>query len=419
MKLVHINYSDINGGAARAAYRIHHALIEYGIDSSMFVNQASAGDWTVQVPKGKLEKVVKKLTPSLGGLARHLLKTTNPIIHSPAIIPSKWPQRLNKMEADLIHIHWVNGEMLSIAGIGSIKTPIVWTLHDMWAFCGAEHYTEEFRWKEGYFKHNRPSYESGFDLNRWTWERKLKHWQRPLHIVTPSSWLAECVHQSALMHDWPVTIVPNAIDTDIWQPVKKTLARQLLHLPPDVPLLVFGAMGGANDPRKGFDLLQSALEYLQGEIPGLELIIFGSLAPPTPIDLGYPMHYTGHLHDDISLRLLYSAADAIVVPSRLEAFGQTASEAHSCATPVIAFNTGGLPDIVDHKETGYLARPFDIGDLAKGIQWVLSDSVRHKELTQAARKKAVRCFSYPVVAEQYLKVYEQACKSSTESQSIN
>jgi len=408
VKVALINYSDINGGAARAAYRIHQALLQDGVDSSMFVNQSSAGDWTVQGPIGKYEKAVKKLTPSVGGLARHLLKTSNPIIHSPALFPSNWPQRLNRLDADVVHLHWVNSEMLSISGIGSIQKPIVWTLHDMWAFCGAEHYTEEFRWKEGYLKHNRPFYESGFDLNRWTWQRKRRHWRHPMHIVTPSRWLAECVRQSALMHDWPVTVVPNAIDTNLWQPVNNKLARQMMHLPPDVPLLLFGALGGASDPRKGFELLKSSFAILRGQIPGLELIVFGSLPPKKIQSLGFPLHYTGHLHDDMSLRILYSAADAMVVPSRIEAFGQTASEAHSCGTPVIAFNTSGLLDIVDHEQTGYLATAFDVEDLAKGIQWVLSDAERHKVLSYNAREKAVNYFSYPVVVQQYLKVYEEA-----------
>jgi len=413
MKVALINHSDINGGAARAAYRIHHALLEHGIDSIMHVNQASAGDWTVKGPKCKFEKGINKVTPSLGGLARHLLKTTNPIIHSPAIIPSNLPQLLNQLDTDVVHLHWINGEMLSISGIGSIQKPIVWTLHDMWAFCGAEHYTEEFRWKEGYLQHNRPSYESGFDLNRWTWQRKKEHWDRPMHIVTPSRWLAECVRQSALMHDWPVTVVPNAIDTYFWQPVDKKLARQLMHLPPDVPLLLFGAMGGASDPRKGFDLLKSSLENIKGKMPGLELIVFGSLAPRTEPNLGYPLHYTGHLHDDISLRLLYSAADAIVITSRQDNLPNTGVEALSCGTPVIAFNTGGLPDIVDHEKTGYLAEPFDVEDLAKGIHSVLSDTERLKLLGLNAREKAIKNFSNSVVARQYLNVYEQVIMNNS------
>ena len=117
--------------------------------------------------------------------------------------------------------------MLSIADISRIRRPIVWTLHDMWAFCGAEHYATDRRWSFGYRRDNRPDDERGFDLNRNTWLRKRKHWTRPLQIVCPSKWLADCVVSSALMSDWPLAVVPNPIDTDVWQPIDRRLARHL------------------------------------------------------------------------------------------------------------------------------------------------------------------------------------------------
>jgi len=408
MKIFIVNALDIQGGAARAAYRIHHALRGQGVDSRMLVSNAAAGDWTVEGPQSKIAKAWSKVRPPLAGLLTKTLKTGNPIIHSPAIVPSRWSQRLNASDADVIHLHWINGEMMSIANIGQLTKPVVWTLHDMWAFCGAEHVTEDFRWRDGYTPNNRPSYESGFDLNRWTWERKRKHWKRPMHIVTPSRWLAECAKQSVLMRDWPITVIPNAIDTNVWRPVDKTMARQLLHLPPDVPLLLFGAIGGTQDPHKGFDLLRAALNHLRGQLPGLELVVFGQLAPKEPVDMGFPVHYTGHLHDDVSLRLLYSAADVMVIPSRQDNLPNTGVESLACGTPVVAFDTCGLPDIVRHQQTGFLAKPFDDGDLAQGIQWILADPARHSELCTNARNDAVARFSCPVVSEQYIQVYNAA-----------
>jgi len=373
----------------------------------MLANMAAAGDWTVQAPASKVAKALGRVRPLVGALPTRLLRTSNPIIHSPAMLPSGRVQALNASTADVLHLHWVQGEMLSIADIGRLKKPVVWTLHDMWAFCGAEHYTEEFRWREGYLKANRPAYESGLDLNRWAWARKRKHWQRPMHIVTPSRWLAQCVRESALMRDWPVAVVPNCLDTERWQPLEKRLARQLLGLPSDVPLLLYGAMGGGNDPRKGFDLLLQALAHLRAVVPGLHLVVFGQLAPRHPPDLGFPIHYTGHLHDDLTLRALYSAADALVVPSRQDNLPNTGVEALACGTPVVAFDVCGLPDIVQHESTGYLARPFDSEDLANGIRWVLADSQRHQQLCQQARAHAVKHFSNAVVAGQYKAVYEQ------------
>jgi len=408
MKVSLVNLSDISGGAARAAYRIHKAIGQYGIESSMLVNRAIAGDPEILGVTGNWKKLFNIVRPRSAALLRQFLKTDNPIVHSPAIMPTGWPARLGRSDADLLHLHWVNGEMMSIRGIGKINKPIVWTLHDMWAFCGAEHYTEDFRWRDGYDQDNRPDSEAGFDLNRWTWRRKLKHWKDPLHIVTPSQWLADCVQQSALMSDWPVTVIPNALDVDSWQPVEKQQARELLQLPQDAPLVLFGALGGTADPRKGFDLLRSALDHLRGEIKGLKIVIFGQRAPVVAEDFGFPVSYLGHLHDDISLRLAYSAADVMLVPSRQEAFGQTALEALTCGTPVIAFAATGLLDVVKHKETGYLAKPFDSADFAAGIQWVLADNDNHEELCSAARRDAIERFSYNTVAEKYALVYENA-----------
>ncbi len=358
----------------------------------------------MQGPTRKWSKLLAKLRPQTAQLARLSLHTDNPIIHSPAILPSNWPKKLNESAADFVHMHWVAGEMMSIADIGRITKPVVWTLHDMWAFCGAEHYTGDMRWQAGYQKENRPNYEARFDLNRWTWLRKKKYWQTPMHIVTPSNWLADCVKNSALMKNWPVTVIPNPLDTNRWKPLEQSLARELMGLPHDVPLVLFGALGGNRDPRKGFDLLEKALEHLRGEVDGLELVIFGQLAPEMSPDLGFPIHYTGHLHDDLSLQALYSAADVLVIPSRQDNLPNTGVEALSVGTPVISFNTGGLSDIVKHRHTGYLAQAFDTEDLANGIMWVLAQQ-ESGDLRKNARVQAESHFSYPAVASQYLNVY--------------
>lgn len=413
MKVFHLNYSDVTGGAARAAYRIHQALRSGSVDSTMLVNVASSGDWTVQGPPDRLGKVLGKTRSQLVSPLVGFLKTKNPIIHSPAILPSAWVKRINASDAEVIHLHWIAGEMLSVEDVGRINKPVVWTLHDMWAFCGAEHLAWDERWREGYLFDNRPSHESGFDLNRWTWGRKRKHWKSPMHIVTPSRWLGECARQSVLMRDWPVSVIPNCVDTDLWSPVEQTLARDLLNLKSDVPLLLFGTSGANAAHHKGFDLLMGALSLLRGKVPRLELVVFGQIAPQRPHDFGFPVHYIGNLHDDISMRLLYSAADAMIIPSRQDNLPNTGVEAAACGTPVVAFATCGLPDIVEHQVTGYLAVPFDIEDLARGINWVLSDRGRQMKCREESRLSAVSRFASPDVASQYTAVYEQVlrCKN--------
>lgn len=406
MKVAQVSYSDNNGGAQRAAYRIHHALRLLGIDSRMHVSSASTDDWTVQKPEVWAPNAINSLRNFLGFSSTRVLHTKHPVLLSPAILPSRWPQWLNQSDVDVIHLHWVGFEMMSIADIGRLREPVVWTLHDMWGFCGAEYLTDEFRWRDGYLRHNRPAYESGFDLNRWTWQRKLKHWHRPMHIVTPSRWLAECARQSVIMREWPVSVVHNPIDTEAWRPIDKVLARRLLRLPGEGPLLLFGALSGTSDQNKGFDLLKLALNYLRGEVAGLELVILGQSPPKEPLDLGFPVHFAGHLNDDMSLCLYYSAADAVVVPSRKENLPNCGVEAQACGTPVVAFNVCGLPDVVEHEKTGYLAQPFDAADLARGIRWVLDGDERRAMLSAQSRQAAVARFSYPVVAEQYLQVYK-------------
>jgi glycosyltransferase involved in cell wall biosynthesis len=413
MRVVHLNHSDINGGAARAAYRIHHSLRSTGIDSRMWVNNATSGDWTVEGPVFAEAKALSALGAYAVKRLVKTLKTANSNIHSPSILPSKWLKRINASTADIVHLHWVQGEMLSISEIGRIQKPIVWTLHDMWAFCGAEHYTDDNRWRYGFRCDNRPEHETGFDLNRWTWLRKRKHWQQPMQIVTPSRWLAECVRKSVLMSDWPVTVVANPIDTERWKPLERSIARDLLGLPSDATLLLFGAMGGGRDPRKGFDLLLDALEHLRGDkrVNGMELVVFGQRAPQTPPNLGFPIHYTGHLHDDYSLRALYSAADAMVIPSRQENLPNTSVEAHACGTPVIAFDTCGMSDCVKHKFTGYLAKAFDSYDLAAGICWVMEHASTDK-MSAKARDYATGNFSYSKIAEEYKQTYIRVIKNA-------
>jgi len=431
LNILHVNASDISGGAARAAFRIHRTIVEYGeangLHSQLRAISQQSDDPTVIGGSPDQGAIVRRLKPRLAQQARRGFRTGNPTLHSIA-----WPatglghelqHRHHQGQADLVHLHWLGDATLSIEEIGSLPMPLVWTLHDQWAFCGAEHYTSppgpgevassDERFAEGYTPSSRPNHEAGPDLNRRTWLRKRRAWRRPMHIVCPSTWLADCARRSALMANWPITVIPFSIDLATWAPVDQAQARALLQLPQNRPLILFGAVGGTADPRKGADLLFDALQRLRTQVAGtpleqLELVVFGQGRPAHPPDLGFPIHYSGRLHDDLSLRLLYAAADVMVVPSRQEAFGQTASEAHACGTPVVAFATGGLVDIVDHHITGALAQPFDPLSLAAAIRWVLEDPQRRRQLGAAARQRAERLWNPARVAGLYAEVYQGA-----------
>jgi glycosyltransferase involved in cell wall biosynthesis len=193
-----------------------------------------------------------------------------------------------------------------------------------------------------------------------------------------------------------------------YRPIETAIARKLLNLPVDKQLVLFGASPGTTgDKRKGFHLLQPALQQLSqsGWQDRLELVVFGSSQPDRPIDLSFKTHYLGQFHDDLSLALVYAAADVMVVPSLQEAFGQTASEALACGTPVVAFAATGLKDIISHQQDGYLAQPFEIEDLASGIAWVLEDGDRHQKLRTCAREKAEREFNLELQAHRYRSLF--------------
>ncbi|MFU8884463.1 MAG: glycosyltransferase [Cyanobacteriota bacterium] len=440
MNILHVNASDISGGAARATYRIHRSLVEHGaahgFSSKMRVINRLSDDPTVISGPPAQSPIWRRLRPRLAQQACRGFRTGNPTLHSIA-----WPatglgaelqQRHRQGQADLVHLHWLGDGTLSIEEIGSLPMPLVWTLHDQWAFCGAEHYTSpplpgetassDERFAAGYSRASRPAHEAGPDLNRRTWLRKRRTWRRPIHIVCPSHWLADCARRSTLMGDWPITVIPNPIDLDVWAPCDHAQSRALLGLPAARPLVLFGAMGGSADPRKGADLLLEALQRLRSQVAGtpleqLELVVFGQSRPAQPPDLGFPIHYSGHLHDDLSLRLLYAAADVFVIPSRQDNLPNTGLEAHACGTPVVAFATGGLVDIVDPQITGALAQPFDPLSLAAAIRWVLEDPQRRRQLGTAARQRAERLWDPARVAGQYGEVYGQELERGLQNHS--
>lgn len=418
LKILHLSPDENGGGAAKAAYRIHCALKQSNINSQMLVLKKASDDPAIySINAGIFRKIQRFIYKKLNQLRTRtdgLLVTLNPTLHSFGKTSRGLVDHLNQCDADVIHLHWIIG-MLSIQDIGRITKPLVWTFHDMWAFCGGEHYAENdapnARFRAGYLPNNRPAGETGPDLNRATWQAKMKSWKNSIQVIAPSQWMARCTHNSILMHEWPVYVIPNTLDTQKWQPMNKTTSRKALNLPENSQLICFGAMGGAQTHLKGFDLLCEALNQLRGTIPNLEIIIFGQNKPEVEPDLGFPLHYTGHLSNEEDLRRVYSAADVFIIPSRMDNLPNTGVESMACGTPVVAFNTGGLKDIVTHQITGWLAEPFDAHQLAQGIKWVLENPARHNSLCQAARAFAETRFSYGVVAQQHSALYQQLIKN--------
>ena len=417
MKVIHLNTNDLEGGAAQASYRLHTGLRGIGIDSQMLVQRKISDVPTVIAPATKIEKAVSQTRPSLDLLPVLLYSNRQRTPYSIQWLPDRLVSRVAQISPDIINLHWINAGFLQIETLAKFKQPLVWTAHDMWPFTGGCHYSGECNKYTQSCGHcpQLKSQQDG-DISRWVWWRKAKAWKNlNLTIVTPSQWLADCARNSSLFQDLRIEVIANGLDIQRYQPIEKNIARHLLGLPQDKQLILFGSVSPTSDNRKGFHLLRPALKKLS-QSPmlqeKLELVIFGASEPKEPIDVGFQIRYLGRLNDDISLAITYSAADVMIVPSIQEAFGQTASESLSCGTPVVAFNATGLKDIVEHQQNGYLAKPFEVEDLARGINWVLEDTERYNQLCIRARQKVEQQFTWELQAEKYLELYSDILSKS-------
>jgi glycosyltransferase involved in cell wall biosynthesis len=407
MRVLHICYSDLEGGAARAAYRLHQAQRQAGLDSHMLVLDKFSDDPAVHTVSSA-HRIRIKLASFISRQLLRCQKTQNPIVHSLNIFPSGLLSSINKLEPDIVNLHWVGGEMLSVGEIARLSQPTVWTLHDMWAFCGCEHYDDERpseRYRHGYSTDSRHPQDHGWDLDRWNFIRKQKAWKnKRFHIVTPSRWLGECAQHSQLFAKQPLQVIPNCIDHEIYRPLSKSFAREALGLPQDKQLLLFGAMSSTSDPRKGYHLLIPALQQLkaEGKAEQLALVVFGASQGDATQITGIPTHYMGRLHDDISLCLLYNAADLFVAPSLQDNLPNTLVESLACGTPCVAFNIGGMSDLIVNESMGYLCDSSDINDLALTLKSQLGCHSLPSHIS--ADSKAKR--SGNTVVSMYYKVYE-------------
>ena len=409
MKILHLNTSDISGGAARAAYRIHKGLQGIGMDSKMLVQTKLSDDKTVIGPGNKVKKGLALLRPTLDATFKNLFSGGSETIFSSAWLPfSGIPSQIRSISPDIVHLHWICGGMLRIEELKRINKPIIWTLHDMWAFTGGCHYSDNCdRFQQGCGNCQQLNKSSKNDLSRLVLRRKKEAWNElDITIVTPSRWLAECAKKSSLFKGRRIEVIHNGLNLNLFKSVDKTTARRIWDLPINKKLILFGAMSATSDQNKGFDLLYEGLKQLAAKWSGkAELIVFGASEPENPPDFGLPVHYLGRLHDDVGIALLYAAADVMIAPSRQDNLPNTVVEPLACGTPVVAFDIGGMPDMIDHQINGYLAKPYDTSDLAAGINRVLSNENCHKELCINAREKAVACFDIETIARQYAELY--------------
>lgn len=412
MKVVIVSTYDVEGGAAKGAYRLHKALLSEGINSLMLVmiRQNDDGDYTIiSESQKRLKKALNLLRATLDRLPLRLHKNSSRIQFSISWIGfNNIARKINNINPDIVNLHWVADGFFKIEDIQKINSPVVITLQDAWYFTGGCHYfgdCEKYTLSCGACPILQSKIE--FDLSKICWLRKKRLFERKkdLFVVGLSNWVTECSKKSSLLKDKNHATIPNPVDSDIFKPIDKNLAREIWNLPKSKKIILFGSVNPLSDERKGFKQLVLSLQKLSSK-NNIELVIFGSVKPREVPDFPFQAHYVGYVNDDVSLATLYSSADLALVPSLQEALGNVAIESLSCGTPVVAFNVGGIKDIIEHKVNGYLAKPYDVDDFANGIKWIL-DNPNYNELCQNARKKILKEFDSKIVARKYIKLFNE------------
>lgn len=400
-----VNTFQKDGGAARAAYRTFLG-VQRLFPAAQYLNLVKE-DLRPDIA-GRYHWSLKGLLAtrfaSLDRIPMARYPNRKPVSFTPAVVANPLRVPLSRFKANLVHLHWVASSLLRIEELGRLKVPVVWTLHDTWAFTGGCHYTGDC---DGFTKECGACPQLGStrddDLSRTVWRRKQRVYSGlDLAVVTPSHWLADVARSSSLLAGRRVEVIPNGLDTNVFKPIDRRVAKEYLGVDSAKPVLLFGAQW-LTDWRKGGDLLCDAITHL--DFP-CTLLVFGEGNLSLQTDDRVTVRAVGTLKDDMSLAMMYSAADIFVCPSREDNLPNTVAEALACGTPCAAFDVNGLPEMIEHQKTGWLAKAFDAEDLAAGIGW-LARHPDQESLRQAARDKALADYSMERMMERYAALYAE------------
>jgi glycosyltransferase involved in cell wall biosynthesis len=400
MKVLHINQSDIGGGAAIAGHRLHQSLLTKGIQSRQLVGQKETkSDLIAQVPRTPhLERNLQRITHRLGLNYLHNQTTHN-------ITPHPFYR-----QADILNFHNLHTGYFNYLAIDNLtaQKPAVYTLHDMWSFTGHCAYTYNCtKWQTGCGKcPDLDSYPSVARDNT-AIEWKLKNWvysRSNLTIVCPSQWLTEQA-QKSILNRFPIHHIPNGIDTTLYQPLNKQQCCTALNLPPNKQILLFGAANLA-DLRKGGDLLHKALINLPQQIKDNTIILtLGGSSETLESTIGIPTLSLGYVTSDRLKALIFSAADLFIFPTRADNLPLVLQESMACGTPMVSFKIGGVPDLVRPGITGYLATPEDPEDFRNGIIQLLENHHLRETMGENCRSIALAEYSLEQQSDRYIQLY--------------
>jgi len=410
MKVLHIIAGNLSGGAARGAYWLHRGLVDSGVDSKIWTNSKTTfGDEKViSVNKTKKDKLSNFIRVQLDANMQIFYKNRKKVIFSTGFFGVDFTKSKEYQECDIVHLHWINGGFVNIKNLSKIDKPLVWTIRDMWPMTGGCHVASALNCKNfvngcGNCKQLNSNFK--YDLSRFIYYRKKKYLPKYIKIVGISNWLSEEAKKSELFKNFDVRTIHNNVNADDFYPIDKKIAKEILGIETNKKIILTGAQN-LKDFYKGFDKFLEAIKLLDKD--KYLLAFFGNLDNKIIDNLGFEYKNFGFLYDIVSLRLLYNASDVFVAPSLMDAFGKTLAESMSCGTPVVCFDATGPKDIVEHKITGYKAKPFDSKDLANGIKWVLNlDENGYNKLCENARKKVLNEFDSKVVAKRYIELYRE------------
>lgn len=411
MRVLLINTSERTGGAAIACNRLMSALNHSGIEAKMLVRDKETDN------------------PSVVGLANGLMQKLRFVWERGVIFLNNHLSRKNIFQvdiantgtdithceefrqADVIHLHWTNQGFLSLADLDKILhsgKKIVITMHDQWYFTGICHYSGECTRYQA-FCTNCPQIKGRLcDMAKSVFQKKQKMYSTSnVTFVGCSKWIADMARLSSLTKGHEIVNIPNAIDTEAFRPMEWKTCRKEFGLPEDRKLLLFGAQK-ITDERKGFRYLVEACNIIKDQQPGvaseLGIVVVGGKSEVISQALPLPVYTVPYISDQSKMVSLYNAVDAYVTPSLQDNLPNTIVEAMSCGIPCIGFRVGGIPEMIDHKENGYVAEYRDSNDLAEGIIWTVA-AENYSELSKDARIKALNTYSEQAVAEKYREVY--------------
>ena len=396
LRVLHFSKYDSKGGAAIAAFNSVAAQRRIGIDAHLYCGISGRHEDFVHAPAGRARRAAmlgQFALERLPGRALHREVRDSVSIGVGGVRAGRIVQRMNP---DVVVLHNIDG-LVPLRTLARFGRPIVWRMHDMWAITPIFHYAEDFPRPGGSGK--RPERA----LEKWTFARKKRHYGRvpDLTLCPPSHWLADCVRESELLGGRPVAVVPNGVDTGLFVPADRAEARRRLGLE-ERRYVLFGSDPRANPDRKGLDLLFQALASVAGEFEeaGAELLLLRpppeGMTPPVPHSILDPVTDRQRMAD------LFAAADVSVAPSRLENLSLAVLESLSSGTPVVAFDIGGMPDMLSAPGTGALVKPFDTGAFGRAVMDELGREDGARANARAAcRRQAVDNFSFEAEARQF------------------